>query len=55
MDHSNKIEFKIRDLGTRAVTLFPTQAQVTREIKDVRLKVSPRSFYDSSNDNLTSH
>lgn len=47
MDRSNKLEYKIRDLGTRAVTLFPTQAQVTREIKDVRLKVSPHSGQNS--------
>ncbi|KAF4438313.1 hypothetical protein FACUT_4986 [Fusarium acutatum] len=37
-DVSHKIEYKIRDLGTRSVTLFPTQAQVKREIKDVPLK-----------------
>ncbi|KAF5987801.1 hypothetical protein FCOIX_855 [Fusarium coicis] len=37
-DVGHKVEYKIRDLGTRSVTLFPTQAQVKREIKDVPLK-----------------
>lgn len=40
MDSTNKIEYKIRDLGTRSVTLFPTKAQIFRQIKDVALKVS---------------
>lgn len=39
-DVAHNVEYKIRDLGTRSVTLFPTQAQVKREIKDVPLKVS---------------
>jgi hypothetical protein len=39
-DVGHNVEYKIRDLGTRSVTLFPTQAQVKREIKDVPLKVS---------------
>ncbi|RKL24682.1 hypothetical protein BFJ68_g683 [Fusarium oxysporum] len=39
-DVGHKVEYKIRDLGTRSVTLFPTQAQVKREIKDVPLKNS---------------
>ncbi|KAJ4257547.1 hypothetical protein NW762_008671 [Fusarium torreyae] len=38
MDIGHSVEYKIRDLGTRSVTLFPTQAQVKREIKDVPLK-----------------
>lgn len=38
-DVGHKVEYKIRDIGTRSVTLFPTQAQVKREIKDVPLKV----------------
>jgi hypothetical protein len=38
-DVGHKVEYKIRDLGTRSVILFPTQAQVKREIKDVPLKV----------------
>ncbi|KAF5561657.1 hypothetical protein FPHYL_6063 [Fusarium phyllophilum] len=37
-DVGHKVEYKIRDLVTRSVTLFPTQAQVKREIKDVPLK-----------------
>ncbi|KAF4447094.1 hypothetical protein F53441_9325 [Fusarium austroafricanum] len=37
-DVGHKVEYKIRDLGTRSVTLFPAQAQVKREIKDVPLK-----------------
>ncbi|KIL86799.1 hypothetical protein FAVG1_10055 [Fusarium avenaceum] len=37
-DVGHKVEYKIRDLGTRSVTLFPLQAQVTRDIKDVPLK-----------------
>ncbi|KAF5250558.1 hypothetical protein FANTH_4195 [Fusarium anthophilum] len=38
-DVSHKVEYKIRDIGTRSVTLFPTQTQVKREIKDVPLKL----------------
>jgi hypothetical protein len=38
-DVGHKVEYKIRDLGTRSVTLFPLQAQVKRDIKDVPLKV----------------
>ncbi|SPJ71243.1 uncharacterized protein FTOL_00971 [Fusarium torulosum] len=37
-DVGHKVEYKIRDLGTRSVTLFPLQAQVKRDIKDVPLK-----------------
>ncbi len=41
MDGStSKLEYRIRDLPTRSVTLFPTRALVVREIKDVPLKVS---------------
>ena len=40
MDDVHKQEFHIRSLPTRSVTLFPTRAQVVREIKDVTLKVS---------------
>lgn len=39
-DVGHKVEYKVRDLGTRSVTLFPSQAQIKREIKDVPLKVS---------------
>ncbi|AEO55557.1 hypothetical protein MYCTH_97470 [Thermothelomyces thermophilus ATCC 42464] len=38
MDGPHKQEFHVRNLLTRSVTLFPTQAQVVREIKDVVLK-----------------
>jgi hypothetical protein len=40
MDSTNTIEYKLRDLTTRSVTLFPTRAQVFREIKNVPLQVS---------------
>lgn len=38
MDDLHKQEFRVRDLPTRSVTLFPTRAQVVRDIKDVPLK-----------------
>lgn len=38
METAHKQEFRIRDLPTRSVTLFPTRAQVVRDIKDVPLK-----------------
>ncbi|KAH7324966.1 hypothetical protein B0I35DRAFT_476166 [Stachybotrys elegans] len=38
MDNVNSIEYNIRDLSTRSVTLFPTRAQVFRDIKNVVLK-----------------
>ena len=41
MENTPKQEFRIRDLPTKSVTLFPTRAQIVREIKDVALKVSP--------------
>lgn len=34
----HKQEFRVRDLPTQSVTLFPTQAQIVRDIKDVALK-----------------
>ncbi|KAI0012437.1 hypothetical protein F4779DRAFT_633822 [Xylariaceae sp. FL0662B] len=34
----HKREYHIRDLGTRSVTLFPSRAQVVRDIKDIPLK-----------------
>ncbi|ROT41934.1 hypothetical protein SODALDRAFT_318729 [Sodiomyces alkalinus F11] len=37
MDTIHKQEFNVRDLGTRAVTLFPSSAQVVREVKNVSL------------------
>jgi hypothetical protein len=52
MDSVNKIEYKLRDLGTRSVTLFPTRAQIQRDIKNVNLKVSPTTarFADADGD-----
>lgn len=38
MDNTHKQEYHIRDLATRSVTLFPSRAQVVREIKNVLLK-----------------
>ncbi|KAK0665204.1 hypothetical protein QBC41DRAFT_233277 [Cercophora samala] len=38
MDSLHKKRFHIRDLPTRTVTLFPTRAQVVRDIKEVALK-----------------
>ncbi|KAM0343439.1 hypothetical protein ACHAPU_008620 [Fusarium lateritium] len=37
-DVGHKVEYKVRDLATRSVTLFPLQAQVKRDIKDIPLK-----------------
>ncbi|KAI3320169.1 hypothetical protein HD806DRAFT_538729 [Xylariaceae sp. AK1471] len=36
VDHT--CEYHIRDLGTRSVTLFPTRAQVVRDVKNIPLK-----------------
>jgi hypothetical protein len=47
MDGPHKQEFHIRNLPTRAVTLFPTRAQVVREIKNVSLKVGHSTPEDS--------
>ncbi|KAK8128926.1 hypothetical protein PG984_010034 [Apiospora sp. TS-2023a] len=38
MDVTHKQEYRIRELETRSVTLFPGRAQVFRQIKDVPLK-----------------
>lgn len=38
MESINELEFKVNDLPTRSVVLFPTRAQVCRELKDVDLK-----------------
>jgi len=43
MDTTHKQEYRIRDLPTKSVTLFPTRAQIVREIKDVALKVRHNS------------
>ncbi|KAH7313936.1 hypothetical protein B0I35DRAFT_480576 [Stachybotrys elegans] len=37
-DELHRMEHHVRDLPTRSVTLFPSQAHVTRELKDVRLQ-----------------
>ncbi|KAK4198000.1 hypothetical protein QBC40DRAFT_284579, partial [Triangularia verruculosa] len=38
MDSLHKQEFHLRELPTRSVTLFPTRAQIVRDIKEVALK-----------------
>ncbi|SPQ23869.1 1b4e9f36-a589-48ea-98f2-e1969fde7dbd [Thermothielavioides terrestris] len=38
MDGPHKQEFHVRNLPTRSVTLFPSRAQIVRDIKDVTLK-----------------
>ncbi|CAK7265707.1 hypothetical protein SEPCBS119000_001655 [Sporothrix epigloea] len=38
MDSLHKKEFRVRDLPTRTVTLFPSRAQIVRDIKDISLK-----------------
>lgn len=38
---ATKQEFNLRDLGTKSVTLFPSRAQIVRELKDVHLAVRP--------------
>ncbi len=39
-DQVHKQEFLLRNLLTNSVTLYPTRAQVVREINDITLKVS---------------
>jgi len=36
----HKQEFVLRNLQTRSVTLYPTKAQVVRDINGITLKVS---------------
>ncbi|CAH0002378.1 unnamed protein product [Clonostachys byssicola] len=38
MDSISRVEYNIRDLSTRSVTLFPTKAQVSRDVRDVPLR-----------------
>ncbi|KAI9163855.1 Protein F37C4.5 [Paramyrothecium foliicola] len=38
MDSAHKAEYNIRDLSTRAVILFPTRAQIFRDIKSIPLQ-----------------
>lgn len=40
MEPINKIEYKLADVPTRSVVLFPGRAQIFRDIKDIDLKVS---------------
>lgn len=40
MDNIAKQEFHLRDLETKSVTLFPSRAQIVRQIKDLQLTVS---------------
>ena len=35
----HKQDFIVRNLQTRSVTLYPTRAQIVRDIKDIALKV----------------
>ncbi|ESZ90249.1 hypothetical protein SBOR_9362 [Sclerotinia borealis F-4128] len=35
---SNKQEFRVRDLSTRSVLIFPTRAQIIRDIRDITLQ-----------------
>ncbi|KAH8651023.1 hypothetical protein BX600DRAFT_441470 [Xylariales sp. PMI_506] len=41
IESGHKQEFHVRDLETRSVTLFPSRAQIVRDIKDVGLKAGP--------------
>lgn len=36
---SSKQEFRVRDLSTRSVLIFPTRAQIVRDIRDITLQV----------------
>ena len=38
-DDINKHEFLVRNLPTRSVTLYPTKAQIIRDIAGISLKV----------------
>lgn len=42
-DASNKQEFLVRNLHTRSVTLYPTKAQIVRDVTGISLKVSYES------------
>ncbi|ORY59550.1 uncharacterized protein BCR38DRAFT_444864 [Pseudomassariella vexata] len=44
MDDVPKQKYHVRDLGTRSVNLFPTRAEVFRDIKDVQLKSGPNQI-----------
>ncbi|KAG6118649.1 hypothetical protein E4U14_006486 [Claviceps sp. LM454 group G7] len=38
MEAINKVDYKIRNLNTRSVTLFPSRAQIHRDIKNIPLQ-----------------
>ena len=38
-ENVHKQEFVVRHLQTQSVTLYPTRAQIIRDIKDIALKV----------------
>lgn len=42
MEATHTQEYRVRDLPTRSITLFPTRAQVVRDIRNVSLKVCKR-------------
>ncbi|KAK1831856.1 hypothetical protein QBC39DRAFT_433716 [Podospora conica] len=44
MDSLSNQEYRIRDLPTKSVTLFPTRAQIVREIKNVTLRPGPNEI-----------
>ncbi|KAK3985981.1 hypothetical protein QBC44DRAFT_403340, partial [Cladorrhinum sp. PSN332] len=44
MDTLHKQSFALGDLATRSVTLFPTRAQIVRDIRDVVLKPGPNEI-----------
>ncbi|KAH6635651.1 hypothetical protein B0J18DRAFT_487702 [Chaetomium sp. MPI-SDFR-AT-0129] len=44
MESPHTQDFHVRDLPTRSVTLFPSQAQIVREIKNVTLKPGPNEI-----------
>lgn len=39
LDGVQKQEFNVRNLPTRSVTLYPTRAEVVRDINDISLEV----------------
>lgn len=39
LEVAHKREFNIRELATKAVTLYPTRAEVARDINGISLKV----------------
>ncbi len=43
-DAPHKQEFRIRDLATRSVILFPTRAQIIRDIKEINLHPGPNQI-----------